>query len=240
MSKKMYVNLDLQGNLLINSGEVICDLVTADAIQVVEPSLARIKLWQTTADNIFSIYNDSGAWMVGPEVSPNRRITFADQICAYSSDVDDSPPFCSWGDFDTGMFFPVPNSVGFVSAGVELARINAAGVGAGVAPHSTLHSGGSFATALTTKTTTYTATGTDRVILGDATGGAFTVTLPTAVGVSGREYVVKKTDSGGNAVTVGTTSSQTIDGSTTKALATQYKFVTVVSDGANWHIISVN
>lgn len=87
------------------------------------------------------------------------------------------------------------------------------------------------------KTGTYAATMRDGVILGDATGGAFTVTLPTAVGRAGKTFTVKRINSGGNAVTVGTTSSQTIDGSTTYALSSQYASVTVVSDGANWHII---
>jgi hypothetical protein len=87
------------------------------------------------------------------------------------------------------------------------------------------------------KTTTYTAALSDDLILGNATGGAFSVTLPTAVGCSGKRYTVKKTDSSGNAVTVATTSSQTIDGVTTKALGTQYQSVAVVSDGANWQVV---
>jgi hypothetical protein len=63
------------------------------------------------------------------------------------------------------------------------------------------------------------------------------VTLPTAVGCIGRRYTIKKTDASANAVTIATTSSQTIDGTTTKALSTQYAAYTVQSDGANWQII---
>jgi len=106
--------------------------------------------------------------------------------------------------------------------------------------NSTLAVNGSFSTSIIAKTTTYTATIDDNTITSDATGGAFTITLPTAVGCSGREYLIKKTDSGGNAVTVGTTSSQTIDGSTTYALNTQYKYVRVKSDNANWWIVGNN
>lgn len=65
-----------------------------------------------------------------------------------------------------------------------------------------------------------------------------TVTLPTAVGVTGTVYVVKLTAAG--SATVTTTSSQTIDGSTTYSLASQYKYVTVQSDGSNWVVIGNN
>jgi hypothetical protein len=111
-------------------------------------------------------------------------------------------------------------------------------VGGTAAPHSTVDvSAGSFAAALVSKTAAYTATATDHTILGDATTAAFNVTLPTAVGITGRIYFVKKTDVSANAVTIATTSSQTIDGTTTKALTTQYAAYQVQSDGANWQIV---
>lgn len=88
--------------------------------------------------------------------------------------------------------------------------------------------------AVTSQTSAYTATTSVSTILCNATSAAFTVTLPTAVGATGQIYTIKKTDSSANAVTVGTTSSQTIDGSTTYLLSTQYNFVVVTSDGANW------
>ena len=90
---------------------------------------------------------------------------------------------------------------------------------------------------IVTKTTTYTANSSDKTILADATGAAFTVTLPTAVGRDSVVYVVKKIDAGANAVTVATTSSQTIDGAATASLAAQYAVVRVQSDGANWMVV---
>lgn len=84
------------------------------------------------------------------------------------------------------------------------------------------------------KTAAYTATANDNIITGDATGGAFSITLPTAVGIPGRSYTIKRLNSGGNAVTVATTSSQTIDGASTVGLSAQWQSVRVVSDGANW------
>ena len=90
---------------------------------------------------------------------------------------------------------------------------------------------------LSTKTSAYTLTSTDSTILGNATSAAFTLTLPTAVGTTGKTYVIKKTDSSTNAVTIGTTSSQTIDGNTTYAISNQWGGVTLQSDGSNWLII---
>lgn len=57
-----------------------------------------------------------------------------------------------------------------------------------------------------------------------------TITLPTAVGISGQEYIIKAMVDG---VVVNTTSSQTIDGELTKTLLANDCMV-VFSDGANW------
>ena len=94
-----------------------------------------------------------------------------------------------------------------------------------------------FSAAIATKTANYTAVTTDRTILVDATSGAITITLLTAVNNQGRYYTVKKIDSSANIVTVATTSSQTIDGITTKSLLTQYSSVQVQSNNANWFIV---
>lgn len=83
-------------------------------------------------------------------------------------------------------------------------------------------------------TTTYAMQPFDRVVLADATGGAFTVTLPSAVGRHGQQALtVKRLNAGGNAVTVGSASG-TIDGAATQPLAAQYASITVVSDGGQW------
>lgn len=64
--------------------------------------------------------------------------------------------------------------------------------------------------------------------------GTTTLTLPTAVSNSNL-YTVKNT--GGNTVTIATTSSQTIDGSLTITLPVANTSVDIVSDGSNWRIV---
>ena len=86
--------------------------------------------------------------------------------------------------------------------------------------------------ALVTKTAAYTLTTSDNIVV--ATTGTWNATLPTAVSAAGTEYIIK--NSGTGTITVDTTSSQTIDGSLTVALA-QYDSLTVVSDGTNWVIV---
>jgi hypothetical protein len=92
-------------------------------------------------------------------------------------------------------------------------------------------------TKLATKTANYSVLVSDYYLRGDATSGAITLTLPTAVGFSGQTHIIKKIDSSANAVIIATTSSQTIDGATTLSLLTQYNSVTLVSNGTNWDVI---
>lgn len=92
------------------------------------------------------------------------------------------------------------------------------------------------------KTATYTADATDYTIFCNATSGAITINLPSAAtsGVSGRVYVIKKTDNSANAVIVDGNAAETIDGAATYSLSTQYKYVTIQSNGANWFVIGNN
>lgn len=99
--------------------------------------------------------------------------------------------------------------------------------------------GGMLSPARSVSNTGAVATADDTLFI-SASSGAVTRTLPTAVGCVGKRFTAKKTDSSANAVTVATTSSQTIDGATTYSLGAQYKYVTVESDGANWQIVANN
>ena len=104
------------------------------------------------------------------------------------------------------------------------------------APNSTFQINGSVALSPVQKNSNYTLTTTDNIVIVTATGT--TQTLPTAVGITGRIYIIKLTASG--SCTIATTSSQTIDGSTTYSLSAQNKYVQMVSDGSNYQIIANN
>lgn len=86
-----------------------------------------------------------------------------------------------------------------------------------------------------TKTTTYTATVNDKIILCDTSGGAWTLTLPTAVGNDDKEYVIVLVTAG-NDLTIDGDGTETIAGATTVTLSFQYQVITIFSDGANWQV----
>jgi hypothetical protein len=98
------------------------------------------------------------------------------------------------------------------------------------------NAGGSNLT-IATKTANYTATASDKLILCDTSGGAFTITLPTAVGISGTTLFIKKTSSDFSLLTIEPDGSETIDGHGNRNLATQNETIEIVSDGTNWHVL---
>jgi len=87
------------------------------------------------------------------------------------------------------------------------------------------------------KTADYTASALNSVILCNAVGGSMTITLPTAVGVEGKYYTIKKIDASAYTVTLDGAGTETIDGETTQIIANQYVSITVVSNDSNWLII---
>lgn len=92
--------------------------------------------------------------------------------------------------------------------------------------------------AITSKTGAYTLTTDDDVVLGNASGGGFTFTLPAASTCSGKIFRIKRTDNTpANGITIDGNASETIDGATTRKLMTQYESVTIQSDGSNWHVL---
>lgn len=113
-----------------------------------------------------------------------------------------------------------------VGSGVQVLRVN-----------SGLPSWGQVILATATKTIDYTINANDTVILGDATSGNVTITLPLASIASGYRFCIKKSDNSANSVIIARSGSDTIDGSTSATVTVQYVSITVVSDGSNWYII---
>lgn len=91
--------------------------------------------------------------------------------------------------------------------------------------------------AIATKTGAYTAQSTDATLLANASGGAFTLTLPVSP-YSGQILIVKKTDASANAVTI-SGNGKTIDGSSSVSIATQYQSLTLQYDptSSGWIVI---
>jgi hypothetical protein len=84
----------------------------------------------------------------------------------------------------------------------------------------------------TNKIAAYSASVDDDLIKANATDGAFTVTLPTAIGNGGKMIGVQKTDSSANVVTVAATAGSIYGNA---KLTAQYQVVFYTSDGTNWY-----
>jgi len=89
----------------------------------------------------------------------------------------------------------------------------------------------------TTNDSPYTTTLDDDTILCNAIDGPITINLPTAVGISGKKYVIKKIDSSTNDITIDPNSTETIDLETTLIISGQHDSYTIQSDNLNWRII---
>jgi hypothetical protein len=100
-------------------------------------------------------------------------------------------------------------------------------------------SGGISLASPATKGGTYTMTESDTLVLADATGAAFAVTLVAANLKRGFIAHIKKIDNVANNITVTAGGGDSIEGAGTYVLTAQYKSVTLWADGANtWYIIS--
>jgi hypothetical protein len=108
-----------------------------------------------------------------------------------------------------------------------------------VSPNSMLDLRGSFAPIYRSFTGATSLTGNDHTVVFTGTT-AVAATLPDATTCPGRMYCIKNFSSTLPApvLTVGTSSSQKIDGASTWLLNQTNQSLTVISDGANWEIFS--
>ena len=123
----------------------------------------------------------------------------------------------------------LPNIGGFTSAYINFA-LNAPAVGTTFPLNVNI----------TSITHNYRATsGNDLVYVNDyfisSSGTSSTLTLPTAVGAAGKIYIIKSRLNVGELLNVSTINSETMDGSTSIALA-RFDSIQLMSNGTNWEI----
>lgn len=84
---------------------------------------------------------------------------------------------------------------------------------------------------------TYTMLDTDRLLLVDATAAPITITLPPVADTEPHIYGIKRTNSGGNNVTVATNGSELMDGSASnRTLSPQWDGLALISDRVAWFL----
>ena len=82
------------------------------------------------------------------------------------------------------------------------------------------------------KTASYTLTSSDHQI--ECTANSFPITLPTAVGISSKEYSIKNTGIG--TITIDGDGTETIDGELTQTIE-QWENIRVKSNNTNWIVV---
>jgi len=101
--------------------------------------------------------------------------------------------------------------------------------------------GGSNTTGTCLRSGNYILTNNDgcELLLVTTGGSTATVTLPAAVSNTGRKITVQKADSGVGTLVVNRLGSDTINGSTTFTLVSQYAWETLIASGPIWNPVSV-
>jgi hypothetical protein len=113
--------------------------------------------------------------------------------------------------------------------------VSNAQVGIGTtSPLSNFEVNGSNGQTVTIVTTNLTLDASHSIVICNNGVTARTITLPTAVGIKGRIYTIKRGEASTANVTVATTASQMIDGEMDYMLMNAKESVTVISDGADW------
>jgi hypothetical protein len=84
----------------------------------------------------------------------------------------------------------------------------------------------------------FTAGFGDTVILWDTSGGNSILNLVPAASYIRKVFVIKKTDSSANTLTIDPNGSELIEGASTKVLSVANESITVISDGSNWFMVN--
>lgn len=84
-----------------------------------------------------------------------------------------------------------------------------------------------------TKSAAFTAT-LDVDLYVCTTASGYNITLPTAVGNTGKQFSFVKVDATNNVMTLNPALSQTINGDSNFSVNKQWSYCTIISDGANW------
>jgi hypothetical protein len=186
------------------------------------------------AETVRYAIEDGDAWEIGAGVYSASGTTLSRTVLESSN--SDAPLSLS----GLAMVF-------VTAAAVDLAQASSdtpAPLGAATAGASAAYARGDHVHALPTastfgirtETASYVLAAADCTVLADATAGAVTITLPSAV-ASGRVFNIKKMDATANAVILAAAGGDTIDGSSTASIYVQYLTLTVQSFGSGWAII---
>lgn len=159
------------------------------------------------------------------------------QVLLYSNDAneDSTPGDTGWICADEKADgHSLDSSDGSVTDAVFVDNAGQVGIGT-LTPIATLHNTGSFARHAITIINDYAIQADDNVLFVDSSSQDISITLPTAVGISGKEYLIKVIEAE-NDVFLQPASGETIDGTNTYLMSDKNDLVGLISDGTRWLI----
>ena len=84
-------------------------------------------------------------------------------------------------------------------------------------------------------TSDFSMSSVDNIVFADSTSGPINVYIPTAVGVGGKEIMIKMT-AGANTVLVNASGAQTVDGESSQSIDHAFQSLSLISNNSNWFI----
>jgi hypothetical protein len=120
-----------------------------------------------------------------------------------------------------------------VSANSLAQRDSSAGLAVAALTATAISNTGQEKSAVATVTGALALTSAHRIVLADCTSAGFTITLPAVASSANVRYTIIKINSA-NTLTIQGNGAETINGSNTKTLTTQYTSFNLVCDGTQW------
>ncbi len=215
----------LTGRLIVNGGGVVVTTATATTGFKATSSLA-------SSSASLDLVNSSGDF--GYLRSYGSSFTVTDFQRQVGLGSDKGVLIFANGNSTSGGTDIISLRAGGYPANQERLRASSSGIAVGTQANATsVLQTTSFGTAYRGISALRTLDATDHTI--DCTANTFTVTLPTAVGITGREYIIS--NSGSGVITIGTTSSQTflnVLATPTTLTVAQFTNYKVISNGTQW------
>jgi hypothetical protein len=244
-----FLTVDMNGNMgIYNAGpswplDIVGDTwhaVRISSVGATNPTLLRLEPSASTGDPLSLL---AAVTMAGSKSGVNRYEMYFG--VAFTNAVQRGYLGYRWGVPTNAMAYSTPavtwttdGNVGINNAlpSAPLDVVGAAKFSSTLSAASFIGSGATLTNKVNTQAADYAITPSDGIIL---LAGAHAATLPGATTNAGKEFVVLCSSSGTNKIS--TVSSQTVNGQAGGYTNTaQYKYVRLVSDGANWWITGNN
>lgn len=183
------------------------------------------------------VINSSGQGMYFAATTFTDNVTNANETAsAYSINLIASPTLTA---SNNNVYIPGPSTL-YVMAPTKGANVNFSKPQSAIFSDGMVYIQGGLFRTITGEVSGTIMDQTRDVVTLSAGAGTVGVHLPDAVSYVNACYTFKRTDATANSCSIWPSGSQTIDGAARYDLVSQYKYVTIISNGSTWYIIANN